>query len=57
MEIPIDAAATALIPEEPPGDSIPEGSARACSAESFDSQVIGAGGDSVIRDAGHGSPP
>ena len=56
-EIPIDAAATALVPEEPSGDSIPGGSARASSAEWSGSQVFGAGGNSVIRDVGHRSSP
>ncbi len=56
-EIPIDAAATALVPEEPSGDSIPGGSARASPAEWSGSQVIGAGGNSVILDVGHSSSP
>jgi hypothetical protein len=38
-------------------DSVPEGLARTSAAERFCSHVFGAGGDSVIRDVGHGSAP
>jgi hypothetical protein len=56
-EAPIDAAVSVLVLEEPFGDSLLEGLAKAFSVERSGSQVLGAGGDSLIRDVGYGSAP
>lgn len=55
--MPIDAPVAGLGLVELSDDSVPEGSARASVAERICSQGSGAGGDSVIRDVGHGSAP